>query len=168
MKKASDFYFQLSHNQEEGHFFLITPVSFYDKEGCLSDESGVADEILPPEFNEIAESTYEFDGPPEFGRQLLLNFGMKEIDFQFGAGEKSQPPNDDYEIIEDEENQEDDENEIENLLYRTPKEDEINPFDYKNVSTDKLLRHLNVMISTEAYEEAAKIQTELNSRQTEV
>lgn len=163
MKKASDFYFQLSHNQEEEHFFLIVLRSFYDKEGCLSDESGVADEILPPGFGEACESTYEYDGNPELGRQLLLNLGMKEINFGFGAGEKSQTP-DDQEY--NEENPEDDE--IDTLLYRDTSQLQINPFDYKNVSTDKLLRHLNVMISTEAYEEAAKIQTELNSRQTEV
>lgn len=171
--KASDFYFQLSKNGDE-HFFLITPKAFYDTEGCLSDESGIADEILPVGFGEACESTYEYDGDPDLGRQHLLNIGMKEIDFQFQAGEKSEASNDsehgEYEEQETEDDNEDPEdNEIDNLLYRTPKEREMaNPFDYKNVSTDKLLRHLNVMISTEAFEEAAKIQAELNSRKTEV
>ncbi len=160
--KPQDFYFELSKNEDEA-FFLITPKAYYDKEGCLSDESGLADEILPSGFCELAESTYEYNGTPENGRQLLIDLGMKEISFGFQKGE----PSNNEDTLEDGEDHEDGEeyNELDELL----KEDdsEYKAFDYKNLSTDKLLRHMRVMIDTEAFEEAAKIRDELNSRETQ-
>ena len=160
--KPQDFYFELSKNEDEA-FFLITPKAYYDKEGCLSDESGLADEILPSGFCELAESTYEYNGTPENGRQLLIDLGMKEISFGFQKGE----PSNNEDTLEDGEDHEDGEeyNELDELL----KEDdsEYKAFDYKNLSTDKLLRHMRVMIDTEAFEEAAKIRDELNSREAQ-
>ena len=160
--KPQDFYFELSKNEDEA-FFLITPKAYYDKEGCLSDESGLADEILPSGFCELAESTYEYNGTPENGRQLLIDLGMKEISFGFQKGE----PSNNEDTLEDGEDHEDGEeyNELDELL----KEDdsEYKAYDYKNLSTDKLLRHMRVMIDTEAFEEAAKIRDELNSRETQ-
>lgn len=157
-----DFYFELCR-EVSGTFYLITPKAYYDREGCLSDESGLADEILPSGFCELAESTYEYNGTPENGRQLLIDLGMKEISFGFQKGE----PSNNEDTLEDGEDHEDGEeyNELDELL----KEDdsEYKAFDYKNLSTDKLLRHMRVMIDTEAFEEAAKIRDELNSRETQ-
>lgn len=158
--KPQDFYFEL-RKDVSGTFYLITPKNYYDTEGCLSDESGVADDILPAGFSEMAESTYEFTGNSEVGRQLLLDLGMKEISFGLQKGEASMHPEGPMNGEETPEEY----NELDDLL----KEDDsaFNEFDYKNLSTDKLLRHLQVMINTEAFEEAAKIRDELNSRETQ-
>lgn len=154
-----DFYFELCR-EVSGTFYLITPKAYYDREGCLSDESGLADAILPSGFCELAESTYEYNGTPENGRQLLIDLGMKEISFGFQKGE----PSNKEDTLEDGEYQAE-YDELDELL----KEDDIEykAFDYKNLSTDKLLRHMRVMIDTEAFEEAAKIRDELNSRETQ-
>lgn len=159
--EPKDFYFQLSRS-EQGDFFLITPKEYYDREGALSDESGVADEVLPEGFAEAMESMYEYNGNPETGRQILLSLGMKEIDFGFGAGEPSAPPNDNEDYEPNEEDFDEDGDEIVRLLKDNP--DEPHPFDYKNVSTDMLIRHQKMMIETESFEEAAKIRDELISR----
>lgn len=161
--KPQDFYFELSKNEDES-FFLITPKAYYDTEGCLSDESGLADAILPSGFCELAESTYEFNGNPETGRQLLIDLGMKEISFGFQKGESSKAGEDDF-GDEDEDEEKEEYDELNELL----KEDdsEYKAFDYKNLSTDKLIRHMRVMIETEAFEEAAKIRDELNSREVQ-
>lgn len=147
--EAKDFYFELSQNAEEC-VFLITPRHYYDIEGVLSDESNVAGDLLPEGFSELTESTYEFNGTPEVGRQLLIDIGMKEFNFGFQPGE---PSSKSEEVEQDE---------VDNLLYRNQPEPDL--FDYKNVSTDKLIRHMNMMASTEAFEEAAKIKKELDSR----
>jgi hypothetical protein len=157
--EAKDFYFELCRKETDS-YFLITPKSYYDKEGCLSDESGIADEALPKGFYELQESMYEYDGTSENGRQLLIDAGMKEISFGLGPGEPSSPGMD-----EEGEYEEDDEDYREDDLDTLLKDDDQpNAFDYKNISSDKLLRHLNVMVSTDAFEEAAKIRDELNSR----
>lgn len=151
---GEDFYFELLR-QVSGNVFLITPKAYYDKEGCLSDKSGVADGILPAGFFELAESTFEFDGTPEGGRQLLLNLGMKEIKLSVEPGEPSSKGF-------DEEGNEEEDDDLDMLLAEG--EEIPDAFDYKNIPTDKLMRHLSIMVSTEAFEEAAKIQAELNSR----
>src|ERR1035437_6713907 len=158
--EPKDFYFQLELAPQENPpaAFLITLKKYYDAEGVLSDESGIADEILPEGFGELMESTYEFDGNPQTGREILLNLGMIEIDFGFGQGEI---PNEHHD--EGEEQNEEDEEDLDALLGQD------NPiknssFDYKNLSTDKLLRHKKVMVDNEDYMEAAKIQKELDSR----
>ncbi len=162
--EPKDFYFELSKNEDQV-FFLITPKKYYDTEGCLSDESGIADDVVPQGFCELAESTYEYDGNPETGRQLLISLGMKEIDFGFKPGDPSQEQTDNEEEYDDEnagEDEPEDENDLDSLL----KSDNaaIDQFDYKNISTDKLMRHIKMMLSTDAFEEAAKIRDELNSR----
>ncbi|HEY4755762.1 MAG TPA: hypothetical protein VIH28_06895 [Ignavibacteriaceae bacterium] len=158
--KASDFYFQLSNNDGD-YFFLITPRTYYDSQGCLSDESGIADGILPEGFSELAESTYEYNKEPQLGRQILIDIGMKEINFGLQPGEPSKDGSEEDEYYDDEDPED---NEIDNLLYRDTDQLQINAFDYKNISTDKLIRHMNIMVSTEAFEEAAKIKKELDSR----
>ena len=150
--EAKDFYFELSR-KVSGNIFLITPKTYYDKEGCLSDESGIADAVVPKGFYELTESIYEYEGTPEQGRELLISLGMKEINFGLEPGEPSAESSDDMEFVE--------EDELDILLNNG---NEPQPFDYKNISTDKLIRHLNVMVSTDAYEEAAKIRDELKSR----
>lgn len=146
--EAKDFYFEL-RRQVSGYFFLITPKAFYDKEGVLSDESGVADAVLPKGFYELTKSTYEYEGTSETGRQILLNLGMKEISFGLESGEPSTKVSD--------------EDELDNLLKEV--DNEPHPFDYKNVSTDKLIRHLKMMVETDSFEEAVKIRDELKSRE---
>ncbi len=153
--QPKDFYFEYSKQAEEP-CFLITPRTYYDLEGVLSDESGVADAVVPEGFYELAESMYEYDGNIEHGRQLLLDAGFQEISFGLTPGETSQDTTEEY---NDEEEEYD---EIDTLLQE---DNEPHPFDYKNVSTDKLLRHLTVMVSTDAFEEAAKIRDELKSRE---
>ena len=121
--KPSDFYFQLVH-QASGSFFLITPVLYYDTEGCLSDESGVADSVLPKGFYELTESTYEYEGTLETGRQLLIDIGTREIDFGFNnAVEPSESNEEDY-YHEDEESDEEfqqhkSDDELDSLLSET-------------------------------------------------
>lgn len=163
--EARDFYFELVH-KASGSFFLVTTKKYYDAEGVLSDESGVADKVLSADFLEIKASTYEYAGNIEIGRQILLDLGMTEISFGLQQGEPSAKSNDDdYEPGEEDFDDDGDEiireNDIDSLLYSVDKQDE---FDYKNLSTDKLMRHLNVMVSTDAFEEAAKIRDEINSR----
>jgi hypothetical protein len=154
--EAKDFYFELCR-QVSGYFFLITPKAYYDREGVLSDEPGVADTVLPKGFYELTKSTYEYEGTSEVGRQILLDLGMKEISFGLQPGEPSNKGS-------DEEYLEPDQDEIDILLEEM--DNEPHPFDYKNVSTDKLLRHLKMMVDTDSFEEAAKIRDELQSRKT--
>lgn len=157
--EARDFYFELVH-KASGSIFLITPKNWYDVEGVLSGESGVADGIIPTTFEEILQSHYQYEGNVEIGRQILLDLGMTEISFGLQAGEPSSI-GETYEDDGEEYDDEHDNNDIDSLLYSVDKQDE---FDYKNLSTDKLMRHLNVMVSTDAFEEAAKIRDEINSR----
>lgn len=159
--EAKDFYFQVSKGPDGEDFFYITPKEYYDREGGLSDESGVADEVLPEGFGETMESIYEYEGNSQVGRQILLNLGMKEINFGLDEGEPSAPVNDDEDYYGQDEDMDDEEDELTSLLRD---DGEPHPFDYKNVSTDMLIRHKKMMVETEAYEEAAKIQEELNSR----
>jgi len=162
--EPKDFYFQLVH-QASSSFFLITPKVIYDLDGCLSDESGVADEVLPDGFYELTESTYEYDGNLETGRQLLIGLGMKEIDFGFNNPVEPMQGGDEME-----EGYEGDEffderreyNELDTLL-----KEETEPtkkFDLQNISTDKLLRHHKIMVMSESFEKAALIRDELHSR----
>ena len=157
--EPKDFYFELCR-QVSGYFFLITPKSYYDAEGVLSDQSGVADAVLPKGFYELTESTYEYEGTSESGREILLSLGMKEISFGLQPGEPSaQGGDEEYNEAHEEFHPRD---ELDELL---EEDDEApNPFDYKNISTDKLLRHMRMMVETDAFEEAAKIRDELNSR----
>ena len=166
--KPEDFYFQLVFQAESDpqYFFLVTPKAYYDSEGGLSDESGVADEVMPDGFGELMESHYEYNGNAQVGRQILLAQGFKEIDFGFNNPVEPIQGGDDEEDYHEEEADEDDisdkryEEDIDYLL----KNGESKPFDYKNTSTDKLLRHLKIMLMSDSFEEAAKIRDELISR----
>lgn len=152
--KGEDFYFQVS-KKASGTFFLITPRGYYDAEGVLSDESGVADKVVPEGFYELAESTYQYKGEVETGKQLLLEIGMTEIDFGF---DDPVTPNENFgeELDRDVAEEQD-------IDYLLNKEEE-KIFNYSNTSTDKLLRHLKIMLMSDSFEEAAKIRDELNSR----
>jgi len=165
--KGTDFYFQLIHNprHEPAYTFLITPKGYYDIEGALSDESGIADGILPEGFGELMESTYEFVGTSEVGRQMLIDIGMTEIDFGFNNPVAPAENNEEEDYQEEEASEEDYstekyEQDIDYLLQHGEKK----PFDYKETSTDKLFRHLKIMLMSESFEEAAKIRDELTSR----
>lgn len=166
--KPEDFYFQLVHcpQTEPDYVFIVTPRLYYDSEGCLSDESGIADEVMPNGFGELMESYYEYNGNAQVGRQILLAAGFKEIDFGLNNPVPPMQNGDDEEDYHEEEANEDDisdekyEQDIDYLL----KHGESKPFDYKNTSTDKLLRHLKIMLMSDSFEEAAKIRDELISR----
>lgn len=192
---GKDFYFQLI--KEPKPYFLITPKIYYDREGCLSDESGIADGILPMNFSEETESTFSFLGNQDAGRELLLASGFIEIDFGFGAVEPTDDPEDEYDPDDnnddedEEETPEDDEvdnrarhrvpnrqinnfpisingdkmDDIDSLLNEKEENQPVaNAFDYKNKTTAELIRHKKVMVASESYLEAAKIQTELETR----
>ncbi|HUU88966.1 MAG TPA: hypothetical protein VMX17_14620 [Candidatus Glassbacteria bacterium] len=163
--EPKDFYFQLVEdvNSDPPAYFLITSKKYYDTEGCISDESGVADEVLPQGFGELMESHYEFDGTPQLGRDILLNIGMTEINFGLAAGEPVREGGDEeYDEGQDYGDEEDDEQDLDALLNNG--EVSMKSFDYKNLSTDQLIRHRKVMVNNEDYMEAAKIQKELDSR----
>lgn len=86
--KPVDFYFQLcAGDGGRDHYFLITPKKYFDKTGELSDESGVADDVIPEGFFEELESTYTFDGNPLDGRRNLMALGFTEINFGFPSCE---------------------------------------------------------------------------------
>lgn len=161
--EAKDFYFELCR-PVSGYYFLITPVSYYDTEGCLSDKANVADAVLPEGFYELSESTYEYEGTPEEGRKLLLALGMKEISFGLQLGEPSVQSNDEDDFYDGEDEYDNEKEDELDMLLKDDVSTEPHPFDYKNVSTDKLIRHMKMMVETDSFEEAAKIRDELNSR----
>jgi len=163
--EPKDLYFQLVEDvtSDPSAYFLITPKKVYDAEGCLSDESGFAEGVIPESFGELAESMFEFDGTPQLGRDILLNLGVTEINFGFNnAVEPIQGGDEGLEDFENDDENTEDLDDLDELL----KDDNIvsKNFDYANLSTDQLLRHKKVMVDNEDYMEAAKIQKELDSR----
>ncbi len=160
--EPKDFYFQLIKDptRKPADCFLITPRYHYDLEGCLSEESEVAKSVLPDGFLELSYSMYVYNGDATIGRQILLNLEMKEIDFGLNPGEPSTSNSDSMDNNYHEE--ETDEDDLDYLLQND--EPQVNSFDYINLSTDQLMRHQKVMLNTEDYMEAAKIQKELDSR----
>jgi len=170
--EPKDLYFQLVEDvtADPPAYFIITPKKYYDAEGCLSDESGFTEGVLPENFYELAESMFEFEGTPQLGRDILLNLGVTEINFGFNnpvepikGGDEDYDEGQDYGDEDDEENTED----LDDLDELLKDDNKVIPksFDYKNLSTDQLLRHKKVMVDNEDYMEAAKIQKELDSRQ---
>jgi hypothetical protein len=161
--EPKDFYFQLVNDRGDD-FFFITPKEYYDREGCLPDDSRMTDRVLPQGFEKTQESIYEFDGNPKLGRDILINLGMVEINFGLTPGEPVRDEDEGYDEGQDyHKEEEEDENDLDELLKDDSK---VKPksFDYANLSTDQLLRHKKVMVDNEDYMEAAKIQKELDSR----
>jgi len=145
----SDFYFQLCYTPDSltatDNYFMITPKEYFDSEGGLSDESGVADDIVPDGFYELQESTYEYDGDALEGRGMLLSLGFIEIDFGF---EDCEP----YPGIQD----------VGNIPNR--------PLSKKIIvapkkSKDELLKIMMDAIEAEDFEKAAEIRDELKLRE---
>ena len=161
--EPKDFYFQLVHDRGDD-FFFITPKEYYDREGCLPDDSRMTDGFLPQGFGKTQESIYEFEGNPKLGRDILLNLGMVEINFGLTPGEPVREGDDDYDEGQEYNGEEDEEGEDELDKLLNNGASPVNNFDYKNLSTDQLLRHKKVMVDNEDYMEAAKIQKELDSR----
>ena len=164
--EPKELYFQLVEDvtADPPAYFIITPKQYYDAEGCLSDESGFTEGVLPENFYELAESMFEFDGNPQLGRDILLNLGVTEINFGFNNPvEPVQGGDDDYDEGQDY-HEEDEENDLDELLKDDNKVIK-KSFDYANLSTDQLMRHKKVMVDNEDYMEAAKIQKELDSRE---
>lgn len=166
--EPKELYFQLVEDvtADPPAYFIITPKQYYDAEGCLSDESGFTEGVLPENFYELAESMFEFDGTPQLGRDILLNLGVTEINFGFNNPVEPVRGGDDEDYGDDDgggEVNNQDLDDLDNLLNNGASQ--VNNFDYANLSTDKLLRHKKVMVNNEDYLEAAKIQKELDSRQ---
>jgi len=165
--EPKDLYFQLVEDvtSDPPSYFIITPKQYYDAEGCLSDESGFTEGVLPENFYELTESMFEFDGNPKLGRDILLNLGLAEINFGFNNPVESVKGGDDEaEDFEDDEENTEDLDDLDELLKNDNKTIP-KSFDYANLPTNQLLRHKKVMVDNEDYMEAAKIQKELDSRQ---
>jgi len=88
MLKSEDFYFKLEilesnieHNKYNiiRHYFYVTPKAHYDEEHCLLDTS-IPMNSFPSGFQELSDSTFEYNGDPKMGRQLLLQAGFIEKD----------------------------------------------------------------------------------------
>jgi hypothetical protein len=82
---GSDFYFAIYKPNSDydvtegaGATALISPKAYVDRDGCLWDGGMNLEHIFGEHFHELMESTYEFDGPPDRARELLLSFGMTE------------------------------------------------------------------------------------------
>lgn len=78
MKKR--YYFQAYPDPDSGTIFLIAEKTHFDKTGYFDDDirDDLEDTLGPLGFYDLEETTYEYDGPPEDGRQKLLQLGMVE------------------------------------------------------------------------------------------
>ena len=87
--KPGDYYFQLDAEKdgfEEDRFF-VTPKVYYDNYGYLLD-NWIPMGVFPSGFAQTCDSTYEYNGNAQVGRQLLLNAGFIERRM-FDPNEKS-------------------------------------------------------------------------------
>jgi len=60
-----------------GKFYVATQ-SFWNANGHLDDSHITKEACLPNGFNEVMESVFEFDGPPDKGKDALLAAGLTE------------------------------------------------------------------------------------------
>lgn len=75
----ADYYFQMRLDPVGGDSFIITPKAYFDKTGALLDiEECVPTSILPPGFDELTDSTYQYNGTSARGRFALLTNGFVE------------------------------------------------------------------------------------------
>jgi len=76
----ADYYFQQGHDAQQGlDFFTIVPAEWYDKTGSAWDDNdSVPPNILPPGFEELAESEYEYNGNTGRGKLTLISNGFVE------------------------------------------------------------------------------------------
>jgi hypothetical protein len=75
----ADYYFQLDNNPQDGDYFMITPKAYFDKTGALLDmEDCVPSTVLPPGFDELSDSNYQYNGAAARGRFALLTNGLIE------------------------------------------------------------------------------------------
>jgi hypothetical protein len=77
---AADYYFQQANDPTQGlDYFAIVPKEWFDKMGCMwDDENSVPQALLPPGFEELTDSQYEYNGNPGRGRLTLLSNGFIE------------------------------------------------------------------------------------------
>lgn len=150
--KPSDFYFQLCASDGlTDHYFSITPKDYFDETGALSDESGVADDVLPEGFYEEQESTYTYDGDPLEGRRNLLALGFTETDFEFPGCEP-------YQMTHPVENP------IAGSLAHLGHAKGV----YSRYSVDDLTEMLLRAVESEEFEKAAELRDEINSRKKNI
>ena len=77
--KPSDFYFQAGHDiMNNVYYFTIVPKPYYDANKCQSDFALGHLSVIPPGFDELAESDFEYNGDHVLGRQILLQAGFIE------------------------------------------------------------------------------------------
>ena len=58
---------------------MITPKAYFDKVGALLDmEECIPASILPPGFDELTDSNYQYNGAAARGRLALLSNGFVE------------------------------------------------------------------------------------------
>jgi len=168
--KPDEFYFQLCYNEptefSPDHFFTITPKAYFDAEGYLSDESGLADEALPIGFFEVMESTYEYEGDPLDGRNKLLEFGFTEINFNLGECEPY-PGTENAGIYPKKPSGK--KPSIKNKAKAKPQLDWDDDMDdvskYSTMSNAELTKILIDVVAKEDFESASEIRDELNSRE---
>jgi len=60
------------------NLFLVVKQDFWEQYGHLDDEHIAHFCRLPEGFCEVQESMFEYDGPIDEGRKLLLEMGYKE------------------------------------------------------------------------------------------
>ena len=83
-ESPKDYYFKMHAGNpqdpySDGDFFSITPRSYFDNEGYLLDtELGIDDLLYQNKFYCLTDSTYEYDGDANIGRQKLLSLGLIE------------------------------------------------------------------------------------------
>lgn len=69
-----ELYFAMS---DEG-WFLITPKEFWDAHGHMYDQHIECEQLEHAGFYDLDECSWEYDGDPERGREVLLQLGLEE------------------------------------------------------------------------------------------
>lgn len=85
MINPADYYFQREQTDPNdttfgiSEYFMITPVSYFDKNGCLYDDDMPKLEAFLEQrfFTRLMESTFEYEDKGN-GRSVLIALGFKE------------------------------------------------------------------------------------------
>jgi hypothetical protein len=94
--KASDYYFYVDDSQPWIYlgktyiYICLTPIAYFKRRGCMFDCSMYLDHILPDDFSESMESTWECPRSLEDIKQDLLSRGFVDNE-EFNAFMKVNP-----------------------------------------------------------------------------
>lgn len=78
-QEPTDYLFACDNNSEMGGtVFIIFEKAYWTENGFWDDSGGMPDFLRWSGFSELMESVYEFDGPPEEGREILLHLRLEE------------------------------------------------------------------------------------------